>query len=94
MAPSHGISPQNFYHALQTFTSLPVPEEKATKVMIYDVVKLAKTLNEMDQSMRRKAEWIIRSNSPSVPYYMRSIDLANLSYSTIEALVSYFHIEL
>ena len=91
---SPGVPPTSLFNAIKELNSLPAPEEEGTKFVIYDVVQLAKHLNSLEKEEKRKAEWIIRSNCPTVPYYMRSVDLANLPYSAIEALVDYFHIKL
>ena len=94
ITPSPGFTPTSLFNALKEFNSLPVQQEEGTEFLIYDVEKLAKILNGMEKEQKRKAEWIIRSNCPTVPYYMRSVDLANLPYSAIDALVSYFNIKI
>jgi hypothetical protein len=93
-ADSSGISSKPFLKSLKEFTDLPTLETNENVEKIYDAKKISDFLNDLDKPMKQKAEWIIRSKCPRVPYYMRYVDIAKLPYNAIDALIDYFNIKL
>lgn len=91
---SAGISPHHLLESLKEFSSLHTLVQREDSIGIGDAVKISNFLNNLDKEAKQKAEWIIRSKCPRVPYYMRCVDIANLPYEAVDALVDYFKIKL
>ena len=78
---------------LQKFSKLELPQIKSLSTSTYNYEKIAQTLNSLDSKQKTFAEWIIKNNFPRIPYYKREIDLKDLPYNAIDALIEHFKIE-
>lgn len=84
-----------------TFNELETQLRKFTSVKIGNITETPKTieaesiadaLNKLDGKKRLEAEWLIRIHCPSIPFYAQGIDVTELPYPCIDALVN--HLQL
>ncbi|KAK8888401.1 hypothetical protein M9Y10_039471 [Tritrichomonas musculus] len=94
------VSFSELNHQFQKFVDVKVPLPKqsdssstSSSTSSRNLEKIAQDLNKLDSKKKLKAEWIIRIQCPSLPYYSSGIDLLLLPDSAIDSLVELINSE-
>lgn len=77
----------------QKFTDVKVPLPKQSNVSSVssssskNLTQLAQDLNKLDPKKKLRAEWLIRIQCPTLPYYSNGIDLLLLPDTVVDSLI-------